>query len=776
MGDLIRFFILLILMMVSQSWALQPSDPSSTVNKKFSMSGCYNAIKSDLQINAPKPIKLKSLNRYLEERLKYIDQMPGGRKEYIDAFYRQIAIRFGVETLHNLDSIITRINGAELDTIKAVLALSFFRSQRYKQKYQIKTAAKSDNNSTFTTSVYLDLIQSKPNKSSIEVFTEDVVPLLIKSGVKKVFIAPTFMSSPRIDGGYDPRDTFQIDPLIGNRIQFKKLIDTLNANNIGVMTDLMGHVSSEHPYFQALLKGDLTMQKYFITRDSPPIVRNRISNGSDKSIVYQDDHNPESTYERQLVFGNQGEPDHWHLYKIPVLNHETGEPTPGKFKDIWVYSTFYRHQIDLNLQNPYALGIMIEQIRYWSDFGIRDFRGDAAPWSIKLPGQSGRSQNETVALHQLYSLFARLLNENSGYVPEAVETLDGNLRLAEDSSKNFKNSKVRSGATGIYLLQFVEALRAYAITGNFSMAYQLLKEIIAKLPDNINGILSLTQHDQFYLGFLKDWGHLHEQVTNHISDHGGFVSKDGNSGVGSLNRILDQSSFEFLYKMAFGLKGEVYTQLGSEFDLPYNWDALYKNLLNRLNAEVLRGQRKESDPYLQTAKDLVNSSHKGPPPVTIDPSIREKLLEDLRYLQRWEIVTNSKKFEDAVTGRNSYFSKVVHLAEIKSSSDALKNGKTVVLETFNQQSSAWLRVSQRTKESILVLGNGSMEPQEISIHIGVEHLAADEIKRIQDSGIIELESGVTFHLTQPIHYYDNKEKFVITLRVEPKTILYLKLK
>jgi glycosidase len=120
------------------------------------------------------------------------------------------------------------------------------------------------------------------------------------------------------------------------------------------------------PLFQSLLKGDLAMRDYFITSDTKPEIEKYDGN----FIQYKTSSG--NFYTRELLF-NTVESEHWHSYDIPLIDPNTKTVIPKKYKTIWVYSTFYRHQIDLNLQNPKVLSMWFDFIGFWSSMGISRF-------------------------------------------------------------------------------------------------------------------------------------------------------------------------------------------------------------------------------------------------------------------------------------------------------------------------------------------------------------------------------------------------------------------
>ncbi|MGI8679393.1 MAG: glycoside hydrolase family 13 protein [Jatrophihabitans sp.] len=173
---------------------------------------------------------------------------------------------------------------------------------------------------------------------------------LVALGVDAVWISP-FYRSPMADGGYDVADPCDVDPIFGTLADFDALIETAHESGIRVTVDLVpNHVSSEHPWFQAVLTGD---------RDTPERARFVIRPGRGRN-------GDEPPNNWPSVFGGPA----WH--RLP-----DGE---------WYLHLFAPEQPDLDWLDP-AVPAEFERImRFWLDRGVDGFRIDVAHSMAKEPG------------------------------------------------------------------------------------------------------------------------------------------------------------------------------------------------------------------------------------------------------------------------------------------------------------------------------------------------------------------------------------------------------
>ena len=91
-------------------------------------------------------------------------------------------------------------------------------------------------------------------------------------GVNVIWFNPMFVSG-WIDGGYDVKDYYKVDPRFGTNSDMVKLIDECHRRGIKVFLDLVpGHTSMDHPWFRQSMEADANQQysDYYIWSDRLP--------------------------------------------------------------------------------------------------------------------------------------------------------------------------------------------------------------------------------------------------------------------------------------------------------------------------------------------------------------------------------------------------------------------------------------------------------------------------------------------------------------------------
>jgi alpha-glucosidase len=178
------------------------------------------------------------------------------------------------------------------------------------------------------------------------------VPYLKALGVDAVWMSP-FYPSALADGGYDVDDYRDIDPRIGTLAEFDELIDTLHANGIRLIADIVpNHSGSGHKWFQEALKaapGSPERDRY-IFRDG------RGENGEIRPS------------ELASHFGPTG----WTRITEP-------DGKPGQ----WYLHLFASEQPDWNWDNEEVRADFRKTIKFWCDRGVDGFRVDVAHALVK---------------------------------------------------------------------------------------------------------------------------------------------------------------------------------------------------------------------------------------------------------------------------------------------------------------------------------------------------------------------------------------------------------
>ncbi|MDR7389390.1 MAG: alpha-amylase family glycosyl hydrolase [Armatimonadota bacterium] len=163
---------------------------------------------------------------------------------------------------------------------------------------------------------------------------------LAQLGVGAVWLTP-FYPSPQRDFGYDVSDYCEVDPTMGTRADFDRLVAEAHRRGLRVVVDLVAnHTSSEHPWFvQSRTSRTNPKRDWYVWRDPAP---------------------------------DGGPPNNWlSFFGGPAW---TFDPASGQY----YLHQFLPEQPDLNYRDPEVVEAMVQVVRFWLDRGVDGFRLDAA--------------------------------------------------------------------------------------------------------------------------------------------------------------------------------------------------------------------------------------------------------------------------------------------------------------------------------------------------------------------------------------------------------------
>lgn len=340
-------------------------------------------------------------------------------------------------------------------------------------------------------------------------------------GVDTIWLAP-FQPGPNRDNGYDIKDFYGVDPRHGSSGDFVSFMHRANKLGIKVIIDLVvNHTSDEHPWFKNAC--------------------------TDKNAKYRD----------------------WYVWsdKKPE-NMDEGMVFPGVQKTTWTYEKktrsyyfhrFYKHQPDLNTDNPDVRKEIERIMGYWLELGVAGFRVDAVPFILESPVPSG---NKKPKMHFDYlSDMRRFLQWRSG---DAVLLGEANV-LPKESEKYFGQN-----GEGIHLM--------FNFYVNQYMFYALATADVAPLINALEQTRSsfmmsqwahfLRNHDELDLGRLKEnekqkvFEKFGPQKNMHLYDRG--LRRRLAPMLGSRKQI------EMAYSLMFSLPGTPVIRYGDEIGMGEN--------------------------------------------------------------------------------------------------------------------------------------------------------------------------------------------------------------
>ena len=179
-------------------------------------------------------------------------------------------------------------------------------------------------------------------------------------GITAIWLLP-FYPSPLRDDGYDIADYHGVHPKYGTPHDFRMFLREAHERGLRVITELvLNHTSDEHPWFRR-------------ARTSPPGSRWR------EFYVWSD--TPDRYQEARIIF-KDFEQSNW-----------TWDPVAHAY----YWHRFYRHQPDLNFDNPEVRRAMFQVLDYWLGMGVDGLRLDAVPYLFEREGTNCENLPETHA-------------------------------------------------------------------------------------------------------------------------------------------------------------------------------------------------------------------------------------------------------------------------------------------------------------------------------------------------------------------------------------------
>ena len=151
-------------------------------------------------------------------------------------------------------------------------------------------------------------------------------------GVKGIWLTP-FLTSPKVDNGYDIANYYEVDPTYGSKADFDKFLSEAHKRGIKVIMDMvLNHTSTECKWFQESQKSlNNPYRDYYVWKDKP--------------------NNWES------FFGGTA-------WEKDTLTNQ------------YYYHKFDKKMADLNWSNPKVVAEVQKVLRFWLEAGVDGFRLD----------------------------------------------------------------------------------------------------------------------------------------------------------------------------------------------------------------------------------------------------------------------------------------------------------------------------------------------------------------------------------------------------------------
>jgi maltose alpha-D-glucosyltransferase / alpha-amylase len=175
-------------------------------------------------------------------------------------------------------------------------------------------------------------------------------------GVDTLWLAP-FQPTPNKDNGYDISDYYGVDPRHGSSGSFVEFMHQAEKRGLKVIIDLVvNHTSDQHPWFQDARSSPTARHRHwYVWADKKP-------SDAHEGMVFPGVQEATWTYDRQAR--------------------------------AWYYHRFFKHQPDLNMDNPEVRAEVRRIMGYWLQLGVAGFRVDAVPFILEQPAPGPAQPSE----------------------------------------------------------------------------------------------------------------------------------------------------------------------------------------------------------------------------------------------------------------------------------------------------------------------------------------------------------------------------------------------
>jgi maltose alpha-D-glucosyltransferase / alpha-amylase len=275
-------------------------------------------------------------------------------------------------------------------------------------------------------------------------------------GVTAVWLLP-FHPSDRRDDGYDVRDYTAVDPDYGTMEDFRRFVGEARRRGMRVITELvLNHTSDRHPWFERARRAPAGSQErdFYVWSDAP------------------------HRYAGVRVIFSDFESSNWAWDPVARSHY---------------WHRFYRHQPDLNFDNPLVRREVFRVVDFWLAEGVDGLRLDAVPYLFERDGTSCENLPETHA-------FIRELRAHvDARFPGRVLLAEANQR-PEDAAEYFGRGDQVHMAFHFPLMP--RLFLALAAEDRLPIAEVL--EHTPAIPPHCQWALFLRNHDELSLEMVGD--------------------------------------------------------------------------------------------------------------------------------------------------------------------------------------------------------------------------------------------------------------------------------
>lgn len=336
-------------------------------------------------------------------------------------------------------------------------------------------------------------------------------------GIDTIWLAP-FYPTPNKDNGYDIKDYYGVDTRHGSSGEFVEFMHQTKKRGIKVIIDLViNHTSDQHPWFQ-------------------------------------DARSSEDAKHRDWYIWSKKKPDNWDEGMVfPGQQHATW--TYDKKAKAYYFHRFYKHQPDLNMDNPEVREEVRRIMGYWLELGIAGFRVDAVPFVLEsiVPGRT-----EHPLKFEYLEEFRKFLQWRKG---DAI--LLGEANVLPEETLPFFGEK----GEGIHLM--------FNFYVNQHLFYALATadiDPLKKALEDTRSSMKITQWAQFLRNHDElDLGRLTEEQQKKVFDRFGPDENMQLYERGIRRRLApmlgNQAQIKLAYSLMFSLPGTPVLYYGEEIGM-----------------------------------------------------------------------------------------------------------------------------------------------------------------------------------------------------------------
>ncbi len=339
-------------------------------------------------------------------------------------------------------------------------------------------------------------------------------------GINTIWLLP-FFPSPLRDDGFDVSEYCDIHPDYGTLADFKLFLKEAHRRGLKVITELiLNHTSDQHPWFQKSRKArsGSKYKDYYVWSDTPDKYK-------EARVMFQDEEASNWSWD------NEAKAYFWHR--------------------------FYRHQPELNFDNPEVQLEMIKVVDFWMKLGVDGFRLPSVPFLFEEEGTNCEN------LPQTHAFLKRLRLHIDKHYEDRILIAEANL-WPEDAAQYFGEGQECH-------MSFNYPLMPRLFLGLRTEDSYPIIDIIEQTPQtppNSQWALFLRNHDEIGLEMVTE-----EEKDYLFKAYANDPNTKHNAGIRRrLAPLLnnDRRKIELLYTIMFSLPGTPVLYYGDEIGMGDN--------------------------------------------------------------------------------------------------------------------------------------------------------------------------------------------------------------